>query len=54
MPTCGHSENQVSGARSEEIDEFLDENHDKYEHSNDAYSVHVTGALVALALAVAV
>ena len=44
----------VSGANSEEIDEWLDETHHKYEHSDDAYSVQVMGALVALALVVAV
>ena len=54
MPTCGHRENQVSGASSEEIDEWLDEIHHKYEHSDDAYAVQVAGALVPLALVVAV
>ena len=54
MPTCGHRENQVSGASSEDIDKWLDETHHKYEHSDDAYSVQVMGALVALALVVAV
>ena len=36
----------------QDIDAWLDENRDKYEHSDDAYSVHVAGALVALALVV--
>ena len=38
----------------QDIDAWLDENRDKYEHSDDAYSVQVMGALVALALVVAV
>ena len=83
-PMCAdHSENQVSGASSEEIDtpdvqshheehhetqvhhetqahheEHHEEHHEPethvYEHSDDAYSVQVMGALVALALVVAV
>ena len=53
MPHCADP-NHVTGASSEEIDEWLDEIQHKYEHSDGAYSVHVAGALVLALVVVAV